>query len=141
MRPLQRIVFILSCSFLIYLGLRLRIGGTTPGSPAPESFLGEKGPKQHSFSNLSLSHAQCAAAFPGLFNEIEDAVSRGPFPLTWSRLGEPLQGRIKDNQVGLRITQLNFTNRRATAVHPKLAEEGISITADAQCNCSSWLMV
>jgi hypothetical protein len=112
MRPLQRIVFILSCLFLIYLGLRLRIGGYAPGSPAPKSYPGEKGATQHSFGNLSLSHAQCAAAFPGLFNEIEDAVARGPFPLTWSRLGEPLQGRIKDNQVGLQITQLDFTDRR-----------------------------
>lgn len=111
MRPLQRIFIILSCLFLIYLGLQLRIGGNTPGSPAPQSFLGEKA-SQPSFSNLSLSHAQCAAAFPGLFNEIEGAVSRGPFPLTWSRLGEPLQGRIKDSQVGLQITQLHFTDSR-----------------------------
>ncbi|KAH1491547.1 hypothetical protein LV164_008173 [Aspergillus fumigatus] len=99
MRPLQRIVFIVSCSFLIYLGIRLRAGGYAPGSPAPPSFPGDKGPTQQSFGNLSWTQAQCAAAFPGLFDEIEDAVSRGPFPLTWPRLGEPLQGRIKDNQL------------------------------------------
>ena len=111
MRPLQRIVFILSCSFLIYLAIRLRAGGYAPGSPAPPSFPGDKGATEQSFGNLSWTQAQCAAAFPGLFDEIEDAVSRGPFPLTWPRLGEPLQGRIKDNQVGLPIRPLDLADR------------------------------
>jgi hypothetical protein len=139
MRPLQRIAIILTCLFLVFLALRLRNGGNTPGSPAPQSFPRVNGSQQHSFSNLSLSHDQCAAAFPGLFSEIEDAVSRGPFTLTWSRLGEPLQGSVKDNQVGLQVIRSwVFLTAGPTVVHLKLAEEGISIRADAQCNSSSW---
>ncbi|GIJ85030.1 hypothetical protein Asppvi_003885 [Aspergillus pseudoviridinutans] len=136
MRPLQRVIFILSCLFLIALVLRLRIGGNIPGSLAPQSFPRVSGSKQHLFSNRSLSHAQCAAAFPGLFNEIEDAVSRGPFTLTWSRLGEPLQGSIKDNQE--RTAALNQLYRAIVTSPEPLPDTLFALNIQDRPMAQSW---
>ena len=51
--------------------------------------------------SLSLEEKQCQAAFPGLTQEIENAVSQGPFEL--KRLGDDtpglVQGRIKNGKV------------------------------------------
>src|SRR4051812_35359494 len=49
--------------------------------------------------NLSLDEAQCNAAFPGLTNEIDDAVALGPFTLKQTGDSGPMQGRIKDGQL------------------------------------------
>lgn len=49
--------------------------------------------------NRFLTAEQCAAAFPGLTKEIDDAVAKGPFVLErTSELG-PLIARIKDGKV------------------------------------------
>lgn len=51
-------------------------------------------------NNLSLDEEQCNAAFPGLTKEIEDTVAEGPFQVKQTGDLGPLQGRIKDGQVG-----------------------------------------
>lgn len=51
--------------------------------------------------SLSLTEDQCAATFPGLTKEIDDAVARGPFPLKRQPDHHTglVQGRIKDGKV------------------------------------------
>jgi hypothetical protein len=51
------------------------------------------------WDNLSLTEAQCAAAFPGLTKEVDEAVSRGTFSLKRTGSRGPLKGRIRDGKV------------------------------------------
>jgi hypothetical protein len=57
-------------------------------------------PPPEILSNLSLDEGQCNAYFPGLTKEIDDVVAQGPFPVQQTGNLGPLQGRIKDGQVG-----------------------------------------
>jgi hypothetical protein len=50
-------------------------------------------------NNRFLTAEQCAAAFPGLTKEIDDAVAKGPFVLEKSGTLGPLVARIKDGKV------------------------------------------
>ncbi|TGO17688.1 hypothetical protein BTUL_0015g00230 [Botrytis tulipae] len=61
----------------------------------------EQKPSADILQSLSLTEDQCRAAFPDLTKEIDDAVTRGPFPLKRQpdhRTGL-VQGRIKDGKV------------------------------------------
>ena len=73
----------------------------------PRVYFGEKGdvPLQKTgkdvLKSLSLEEKQCQAAFPGLTQEIENAVSQGPFELKRLPDDTPglVQGRIKNGKV------------------------------------------
>ena len=88
---------IVFCNF--YHGVTYFIGATTFGK-----FIGlfsTQYPSKETLESLVLTEEQCRATFPGLTNEIDDAVARGPFDLK----REPddytglVQGRIKNGKV------------------------------------------
>jgi len=56
--------------------------------------------------NLRMTETQCRATFPGLMNEIDEAVSRGPFQLERQKDGYTgmVQARIEDGKACLRCT-------------------------------------
>ncbi|QSZ32446.1 hypothetical protein DSL72_002020 [Monilinia vaccinii-corymbosi] len=58
-------------------------------------------PSSEILQSLSLTEEQCAATFPGLTKEIDDAVARGPFSLKRQpdHYTGLVQGRIKDGKV------------------------------------------
>lgn len=72
-----------------------------PRSSILQFSIDEQKPSAETLQSLSLTEDQCAAAFPGLTKEIDDAVARGPFPL----MRQPdhhtglVQGRIKNGKV------------------------------------------
>jgi DNA-directed RNA polymerase subunit N (RpoN/RPB10) len=59
-------------------------------------------PTKEVLDNLGMTEVQCRSTFPGLFTEIDESVSRGPFQL--ERANDDymglVQGRIKDGKVG-----------------------------------------
>lgn len=62
------------------------------------------------FNSLSLGESQCNALFPGLTEEIDTAVARGPFDL---KLGPEdyrglVQGKIADGKVSLMSASSNM---------------------------------
>jgi hypothetical protein len=62
---------------------------TAPGSSAQSAL----------FNNRFLTAEQCAAVFPGLVHEIDQAVAKGPFKLEKSGPLGPLVARIRDGKV------------------------------------------
>lgn len=87
---------------------------THPGPPHPPSLL----------SNLSLTSAQCAAAFPGLTRPIDDAVSQGAFTLDpGAAAAAPVLGRIRAGQLRVlraqprRDLSAEMLDARAAALH------------------------
>ncbi|APA08906.1 hypothetical protein sscle_04g036760 [Sclerotinia sclerotiorum 1980 UF-70] len=83
----------------------------------------EQKPSVDILQSLSLTEDQCAANFPGLTKEIDDAVARGPFPLRKQpdhRTGL-VQGRIKDGKVYIISTDpslpRNMLQERDSVLH------------------------
>jgi hypothetical protein len=60
-------------------------------------------PKKSELENWQMTEKQCRSTFPGLMNEIDEAVSRGPFHLERNFGYSPglVQGRIEDGKVCL----------------------------------------
>lgn len=58
-------------------------------------------------NNLSLTTAQCEAAFPGLTQSISDVVAHGPFTLR--AMSAPVLGRIRDGQLSVLRAQRRNT--------------------------------
>lgn len=79
----------------------------------PLRLLSSQGPSEDTKNNLSLNEKQCRATFPGLMQEIDQSVARGPFDL--KKLPDNYQGivegRIKDGKVCVYWMECNCTGR------------------------------
>ncbi|RDL31112.1 Uncharacterized protein BP5553_09901 [Venustampulla echinocandica] len=68
---------------------------------SPFKLFAARNPSEDTKNNLSLSELQCRATFPGLMQEIDQSVARGPFDL--KKLADDYQGivegRIKDGKL------------------------------------------
>lgn len=74
---------------------------TTNSRSIVQSTTDKQRPSADILQSLSLTEDQCAAAFPGLTNEIDDAVARGPFLLRRQPDHHTglVQGRIKNGEI------------------------------------------
>ena len=88
-RRLLQIVFIILSILLVYRLL----------DSADGEIISQEHPATHLFGNLSLTETQCAAIFPGLTQDIDEAVARGLFKLKWSKTGDLVQGKIQNGKV------------------------------------------
>lgn len=103
---------------------------TTSTSPVSKGFLHDDppalrtgGPQSHPpelLNNLSLTTAQCEAAFPGLTWPISDVVAQGPFALRAQTA--PVLGRIRGGQLSVLKAQ-----RRNTLSAEMLASRAASL--------------
>lgn len=111
--------------FLLLVFTVLRGDSTTSNSfKAPGR---HRRPSRGVFDTLNLSEEQCNVTFPGLTDDIDRTIARGPFTLkqTTGALG-PLQARIKDGQVRLQGPDMlgeSPANNSYSAVHRQLGKK------------------
>ncbi|KAI0012561.1 hypothetical protein F4779DRAFT_633365 [Xylariaceae sp. FL0662B] len=110
-RLLRQVVIVCVVCLALYCFLRMPPDASLDSSRTmadtfPQSSKGRK-PKKSSpppppLNNRFLTEAQCAAAFPGLTKEIDDAVAQGPFTLERNPHGlGPSILRIKDGKLSI----------------------------------------
>lgn len=85
----------------IFYEQHLRIVDTLPLRKSFEEPKNEPKPLKETLRSRLLTEEQCAATFPGLTKEIDDAVARGPFDWEMPPDGYTglVQVRIKDGKV------------------------------------------
>ncbi|KAM7199386.1 Glycosyl transferase family 90 domain containing protein [Naviculisporaceae sp. PSN 640] len=106
-RQLRRLTNVLGVCLAVFV---LFFAFRTPKQEGSSSlsWLSKSSKKQLSkkvLSNLSLTEKECRATFPGLTQQIDDIVAKGPFEVRHTGDNGPLQGRIKDGQISILHSQ------------------------------------